>query len=176
MPVGQMTRVHPAAAALVAAALSGCSASAGKSDYEKMAETKQAAAAALAGSGAKVQEKQYLIGRGYVVDLHGLTITDDLLREVKKLGNIAELDLNRSTVTDDHLRLMHELGLHALLTRLDLSRTAVTSAGLEHLNGCLFLSELNLTGTKVTSPAVGQFKKAREADPRVKVKATTVKL
>jgi hypothetical protein len=176
MSAGLMRRVHPAVAALVVAALSGCSASAGKSDYEKMVESKQGAATSLANSGAKVQEKQYLIGKGYVVELQGLTITDDLLREVKKLGNIAELDLSRSTVTDDHLKLMHEIGLHTVLTKLDLSRTAVTNAGLAHLDGCVFLSELNLTGTKVTSPAVSQFKKTREADPRAKVKTTTVKL
>ena len=141
-----------------------------------MMESKQATATSLASSGAKVQEKQYPIGKGYVVDLRGLTITDDLLREVKKLGNIAELDLSRSTITDDHLKLMHELGLHTLLAKLDLSHTAVTSAGLDHLAGCIFLSELNLSGTKITPAAVSQFKKAREADPKVKIKVTNVKL
>ena len=165
-----------ATATLLAVALSGCSKGDGKSDYDRMMESKQATATSLASSGAKVQEKQYPIGKGYVVDLRGLTITDDLLREVKKLGNIAELDLSRSTITDDHLKLMHELGLHTLLAKLDLSHTAVTSAGLDHLAGCIFLSELNLSGTKITPAAVSQFKKAREADPKVKIKVTNVKL
>jgi hypothetical protein len=44
------------------------------------------------------------------------------------------------------------------------------------LEGSLFLSELNLSGTKVTPAAVSQIKKAREADPKVKIKTTNVKL
>jgi hypothetical protein len=177
MSIEQVQRIRlTATATLVAVVLSGCSKGDGKSDYDRMMENKQGAATSLASSGAKVQEKQYPIGKGYVVELRNLPITDDLLREVKRLGNIAELDLSRSTVTDDHLKLMHELGLHTLLAKLDLSHTAVTDAGLAHLEGCLFLMELNLSGTKVTPGAVGQFKKAREADPKVRIKTTNVKL
>ena len=111
----------------------------GKSDFDRMMESKQAASDSLASSGAKFQEKQYPIGRGWVVNLHGLTISDNLLRDVKRLGNVAELDMSKSTVTDDHIRLMHELGLHVVLAKLDLSHTAVTDAALDHLSGCIFL-------------------------------------
>ena len=137
---------------------------------------KEGAATSLASSGAKFEEKQYPVGKGWVVNLSRLTISDELLRDVKRLGNIAELDMSRSTVTDDHLRLMHELELHNLLAKLDLSNTAVTNAALEQLDGCIFLSELNLTGTKVTRGAVEQFKKARQSDTRARVKNTNVKL
>ncbi|HJZ56691.1 MAG TPA: hypothetical protein VKE74_17120 [Gemmataceae bacterium] len=152
----------------------GCGSKGGPSDYEKMVQAKQGASDALAAAGAKVQEKQYPVGRGYVVELRGATITDDLLRHVKELGNIAELNLSQSTLTDDHLRTMHELGLHVLLNKLDLSHTAVTDAGLDHLDGNLFLVELNLTGTKVTRAAVERFKQKRQADARVRVKDTRV--
>jgi hypothetical protein len=108
--------------------------------------------------------------------MHGLTVTDDLLRQVKELGNVAELDLSRSTITDDHLGLMHELGLHTLLVKLNLGNTAVTDAGLQKLDGCIFLSELNLTGTNVTAGAVDRFKKSRQADTRARVKNTNVRL
>jgi hypothetical protein len=161
---------------LSAVALSGCTKSDGKSDYERMMEDQKSTATSLSGAGVKVQQKQYPVGIGYVVDLRGLTITDDLLKEVKKLGNIAELDASRSTITDDHLKLMHEIGLHTLLAKLDLSNTAVTDAGLGHLEGCIFLSELNLSGTKVTPAAVSQFKRARETDPKARIKTTNVKL
>ena len=165
-----------AGGAVALALLLGCGKqNGGESDYDKMARAKQGVADSLASSGAKVQEKQYPVGKGWVVSLRGLTVTDDLLREVKQLGNIAELDLSKSTVTDEHLALMHELGLHALLAKLDLSNTAVTDAALQKLDGCIFLSELNLTGTKVTAAAVEQFKKARQADERARIKNTTVR-
>src|SRR5262249_34669211 len=76
-------------------AVAGCSKQGGPSDYEKMMQAKQGATDSLASSGAKVQEKQYPLGKAWVVDLRGLTITENLLKEVKKLGNIAELDLGK---------------------------------------------------------------------------------
>ena len=141
-----------------------------------MMEAKQGAASSLSGSGAKFEEKSYPVGKGWVVSLRGLTISDDLLKDVKKLGNIAELDMAKSTVTDDHVRVMNELGLHLLLAKLDLSDTAVTDAALGHLDGGIFLSELRLTGTKVSPAAVEQFKKHRLADPKARVKNTNVRL
>ena len=160
---------------ITGACLAGCSRGDGKSDFDRMMESKQAASDSLASSGAKFQEKQYPIGRGWVVNLHGLTISDNLLRDVKRLGNVAELDMSKSTVTDDHIRLMHELGLHVVLAKLDLSHTAVTDAALDHLSGCIFLGELNLTGTKVTRAAVDRFRNSRQADPKIRVKNTSVK-
>jgi hypothetical protein len=156
--------------------VAGCSRGNGKSDFDRMMESKQAASDSLASSGAKFQEKQYQVGRGWVVDLHGLTISDNLLRDVKRLGNIAELNMAKSTVTDDHIRLMHELELHVVLAKLDLSHTAVTDAALDHLSGCIFLMELNLTGTKVTPTAVERFRNSRQADPKIRMKNTKIKL
>jgi hypothetical protein len=154
----------------------GCSKQGGPSDYEKMMQAKQGAADSLASSGAKVQEKQYPLGKAWAVDLHGLTLTENLLKEVKQLGNIAELDLGKSTVTDDDLAAMQEMGLLTVLVKLDLSNTAVTDAGLTNLEGCIFLSELNLTGTRATPAGVERLKKARQADPKVRVKNTTVRM
>jgi hypothetical protein len=171
-------RVRRLAAGLLALALlvgpAGCGGSNGPSDYDKLQQEKQTASTTLAAAGAKVTEKQYSLGRAFVVELVGVTITDDLLRQVKNLGNIAELNLSKSTVTDDHLRAMHAMDLHALLTKLDLSFTAVTNAGLDHLAGNLFLAELNLTGTSVTKEGVDKFMRDRQADPKVRVKGTRV--
>jgi hypothetical protein len=162
-------------AALVA--LSGCGSSdRGLSDNDRRMLAIQGGADALRNQGAKIQEKHYPVGTGWVVDLRGLTVNDELLRQVKQLGNVAELDLGNTGVTDDHLKLMHEIGLHVLLARLDLSNTAVTDAGLDHLDGCIFLMELNLSGTKVTPAAVQRFNLNRQADPRVKVNPTTIRL
>jgi hypothetical protein len=157
--------------------LSGCgSKDGGLSDNDRRMLAIKTGADGLRSQGAKLQEKQYQVGTGWVVDLRGLTVTDDLLKQVKQLGNIAELDLSTTGVGDAQLKLMHEIGLHLFLARLDLSHTAVTDAALEHLDGCLFLMELNLTGTQVTPAAVDRFKRSRQADPRAHVKTTVVKL
>jgi hypothetical protein len=163
-----------AAALLV---LTGCGRSdGGLSDNDRRMLAIKSGADALRSQGAKLQEKQYPLGMGWVVDLRGMTITDDLLKQVKQLGNIAEIDLANTGVTDDHLKLIHEIGLHVLLARLDLSHTAVTDAAFEHLDGCIFLIELNLTGTKATPAAAERFKANRQSDPRTRIKTTTVKL
>jgi hypothetical protein len=171
-------RAVPAAlAAFALTVVIGCGKqNGGVSDYDKMMAAKQNASTSLADSGVKTAEKQYPLGKAWTVDMRGRSITDDLLRKVKELGTVAEIDLSKSTVTDDHLHLMHELGLHTLLAKLDLSNTAVTDAGLQKLDGCVFLSELNLAGTKVTPGAVERFKKNRQTDPRVRIKNTTVRL
>ena len=173
LPTGQVALAAAVGFAALLIAM-GCGSKGGPSDYEKMVQAKQGASDALAAAGGKVQEKQYPVGRAFVVELRGATITDDLLRQVKELGNIAELNLSQSTLTDDHLRTMHELGLHVLLNKLDLSHTAVTDAGLEQLDGNIFLAELNLTGTKVTRGAVERFKQKRLTDARVRVKEIRV--
>jgi hypothetical protein len=174
MAIGRARRA--AAAAVVGAlALSGCGKGDGPSDYEKMMQAKQGAADSLATSGAKVTEKQYPVGKGWVVDLRGVTVSDDLLRQVKQLGNVAELNLAKTNVTDDQMRLIHELDMQVLLTKLDLSHTAVTDAGLDQLDGNIFLTDLNLTGAKVSAEAVARFKQRRQADPKVRVKNTNVR-
>src|SRR5205814_5593823 len=103
MAIGYTRRAAAAAAVVGALALLGCGKGDGPSDYERMMQAKQGAADSLATSGAKLQEKQYPVGKGWVVDLRGLTVSDELLRQVKKLGNVAELDLAKTNVTDDQV-------------------------------------------------------------------------
>lgn len=173
-----MTVIRRAAGVALAAAVlasAGCGGSNGPSDYDKKVEAEKGAADSLAGAGVKTQQKSYPLGQAWVVDMTGVTVTDDLLTKVQALGKVAEIDLKNSTVTDAHLAKMHELGLHVLLNKLDLSNTGITDAGLEQLDGNLFLAELNLTKTKVTAAGVDQFLKKRAASPTVRIKNTRVK-
>jgi hypothetical protein len=166
-------------AGVLAAALlgcPGCGQGGGPSDYDKMVQAKQNTATSLAAAGVKTQEKQYPIGTGWVVDMKGVAVTDDLLRQVKGLGSVAELDLSKSTVTDQHLALMREIELYVLITRLDLSHTAVTDAGIDQMGGFIFLSELNLAGTKVTPAAVDRLKAKIRGDHKARLTNPTVKL
>lgn len=154
-----------------------CGGSGGPSDYDRMVEAQKAAESAAGSQGAKYTLKKYPVGEAYVVDLKGMTITDDLLRQIQTMGKVSELDLSKSTVTDEQLGLINDLGLGVFLFKLDLSHTGVTDAGLAKLGGGgLFLSEVNLVGTKVTPAAVAEFKKKRATNPNARVKSTTVKL
>jgi hypothetical protein len=159
------TATRAVLAALLACA--GCGPRDGLSDYERMKQGQQSAADTLTGQGAKIKQVDYAQGSAWTVDLSGLTITDDLLKQVKQLGRITELNLSKSTVTDDQLGLIDQLGLDPLLLKLDLSGTGVTDAGFEKLHNLALLSELNLAGTKVTPAAVERFKKNRQTDPKV---------
>jgi hypothetical protein len=171
-----LIRLTTLAAGLAAgASLSGCSRGDGLSDYDRMKQAQQGAADTLAGAGAKVKAMNYTQGSAWAVNLSGATLSDDLLRQAKALGNVSELDLSRTTVTDDQLGLISEIGLGTLLLKFDLSHTGVTDAGLDKMQGFLLLSELNLTGTKVTPAAVERFKKARQQDQKVRIKNTTVR-
>ena len=153
-----------AAALLV---LSGCGPKDGLSDNDRRMLALQQGAEGLRSLGAKVEERTYSVGNAWAVSLSGMTISDDLLRQVKQLGNISELDLSKTTLTDDHMPLFNELGLGTLATKLDLSHTALTDAGFEKLDNLRFLSQLNLTSTKVTPAAVERFKKKRQNDARI---------
>lgn len=158
------------AGCLIAALLaqSGCGPSGGgPSDNDLRMQAIEQGAEGLRKAGAKVDARHYPQGEAWAVNLSGMTVTDDLIRAVKQLGNVTELDLSKSTVTDEQLGLINELGLPVLLLKLDLGNTAVTDAGFEKLDNMRLLSQLNLTGTKVSKAAVERFKKQRQSDPRI---------
>jgi len=166
-----VTQVHSVSAKLAAVAaavaLAGCRSGGGVSYYEQAKQQEQNLVERMQGQGAKVKELSYPQGRAWSVNLSGLTITDDLLRDVRQLGNVSELDLSKSTITDGQLGLLNELRLTTLLLKFDLSNTAVTDAGFEKLDLFKVLKEMNLTGTKVTPAAVERFKRKRQSDERV---------
>jgi Leucine Rich repeat len=158
--------------------LAGCGKKNSVGDYDRMMQGRENAADALRSQGAKVEQKQYPLGQAWVVDLRGQTIDEDLLRQVKALGVVAELDLSKSTVTDDHLGLLTELGIPTMLVKFDLSSTGITDAGLDRLKYLAVLKELNLAGTKVTPAGVDRFKQKRQSDPSVRpfAKNPTIRL
>ena len=51
----------------------------------------------------------------------------------------------------------------------------MASVPFDQLDGFIFLSQLDLTGTNVTPAAIDRFKQRRQSDPKSRVKATTVK-
>lgn len=111
------------------------------------AEGEEVAAAmgAIKRLGGKVRRQ----GTAWEVDFHlrGRQLTDDDLRHVAKLGNVAYLNLSRTQIRGAGLR--HLQGLNQL-RRLHLEQTAVDDSGVSHLAGLQNLEYLNLYGTQVT--------------------------
>jgi hypothetical protein len=139
----------------------------GVSDYDREQQAKQAAAEAAKGSGLKMTEKTYPLGKAWVVDMQGMTVSDDHFKRLKEAGNVAELDLSKSTITDDQLGRMRELGACTTLYKLNLSNTAVTDAGLQKMEGLPFLINVNARGTKVTQAGVDRYKGSRANNPQI---------
>jgi hypothetical protein len=164
------------ASVVLIASGSGCGKKDGPSDYDKLVASKQGAGDVLKAAGAKLQEKKYPIGTAWSVDLQGVQITNEILQNIKQLGNVSELNLSKSSITDEQLGVMYDLGLFTLLNRFDLSSTGITDSGMEKMKGFIFLSHLNLVGTKVTPAAAERFRQSCITDSKAKVKNTVVKL
>lgn len=161
-----LRRVLPAAVFALAA---GCSpAYDGVSESDKLEMARTAGAGAAKAAGVKMTQKDYPPhGKAWLVDMSKMTVTDDLLRQVKSAGYVSELNLSGSTLTDEQLGLINEIGLADNVLKFDLSNTGITDAGFEKLTRMALLSDMNLTGTKVTRAAVDQFLNARKANPNV---------
>lgn len=152
--------------------------SCGKKDtygtYEEQQKRQQNAVEALRARGGKLEEKHYQFTRGqgnaWVIDLKGIEVSGevfDQLSQLGKIGHISELNLSHTNVGDADMGRLNEPSVATFLLKLDLSHTAVSDAGLDQLTNLLFLTELNLTGTKVTAASVERFKQGRAGDQRI---------
>jgi hypothetical protein len=164
---------------LALAALSGCRVGdGGANDYERKQKTKENAAAALQGMGAKLSEQVFPQGRAWAIDFSGQQISDETVDHLKNMGYIVQLNLSKTNVTDAHMARVNEMGIGNLLLTLDLSHTAVSDAGLAKLDGLFLLTTLTLTGSKVTPAGVNRFRSERSANSKIdaRFKSPNIKL
>jgi len=91
----------------------------------------------------------------FALYLSSREITDDGLKELAGLENLAALRIDMTGITDAGLK--HLAGLKNLHT-LNLSQTKITDAGLKHLAGLTNLQTLALTNTKVTDAGLKELK------------------
>jgi hypothetical protein len=173
--LGSSTLRNQVSALFALSAFVACSEDA-VSIYKRQLQSQQEAVDKLKALGGNAEKKQYPLGEGWVVKLSGVTLTDEVFGHLKLLERIAELDLSQSNFEDAMVPRLLEVG--GVLFKLNLSKTAITDAGVTPLADLVLLAEVDLTGTKVTQGAVKQLNAKRRNDPKIMqhFKTTKVKL
>lgn len=111
---------------------------------------------------AKVEEKTYPLGKAFVVDMSGMTVTDEDLDYLRGIGSVAELDLSGATITDEQFtRIASGDCKLTTLFKLDVSDTPISDAGLKEAHGLPILANVNVKGSKVTDAGVKAFQQVR---------------
>lgn len=155
-----------AALTLLVCSLAGCGGDDGIPLSEKIRKKQEESMGALAAAGGTATLKNYPgWGEAWVVDLHGASVNAAVFGALKELKRVSELNLAGSSVDDSYAARINEIG--NVTVNLNLSKTAITDAGLEQLDSLFFLRELNLTGTRVTKGAVNEFRKRRAENPKI---------
>jgi hypothetical protein len=153
----------------------GCG-SGGPSYYEKQKAIHDNSIDFLKDLGAKFTAKRYPEGTAWLIDMQGMTLADEVVEQLKRVGYVTELNLSKSTITDAQLATINNPAVGGFLLKLDLSKTAITDAGLDNLKDLGLLSTLILTGTKVTAEGIARFKKSRAEDQRIALPFKTPKI
>ncbi|MEZ6065281.1 MAG: hypothetical protein R3B90_06145 [Planctomycetaceae bacterium] len=93
-----------------------------------------------------------------VLQMANPDVTNDTLRLLEESSRLRELDISDSQVTDDGLAIVGKL---PVLETLRLKNTAITDAGFRtHLLEHPTLLRLDVTGTKVSSELIREWRKA----------------
>ncbi|MDZ4687761.1 MAG: hypothetical protein SH850_22035 [Planctomycetaceae bacterium] len=148
----------------------------GPGSFAAVSKAAKSAEETLASQGAKLEQKTYPLGTGWVVDLHDKDVNEETFAALKKLGYIAELNLNGTKIADDHTKHFSGEGIGSVLVELDLGKTEVTDEGLKNIKDSLYLTKLNLSGTKATAAGVAQWEQARASDSRIRPEFKKVKI
>lgn len=146
--------------------LCGCDTGPAPGSYEALQQQREDAETTLSEQGAKLEKKAYPVGEGWVVDLSGQQLDDQTFEALQELGKIAELNLSATNLSDAHAPHLAEIS--DVLLKIDLSDTDVGDAALTAIGKSLFLSEVNVTDTRVTEEGVAELQKTRRQDTRLR--------
>ena len=140
---------------LLCIAMAGCGGYGPESpgSYQQVAKAREDAEAGLKGAGAKMELKNYGIGKAWIIDLSGATITDETIDQIVKLPYLSELNVSGTQITDEQLqRVFTDKGFFIL--KLNVSKTPITDAGIEGVKNLRHLSELDVSGSQVTGDRI----------------------
>lgn len=129
---------------------------------QQVAQAREDAESGLKTAGAKMELKNYGIGKAWIIDLSGATITDEVIDDIVRLPYLSELNVSGTQITDEQLqRVMTEKGY--FLLRLNVSKTPVTDTGIAGVKELRHLKELDVSGSQVTGDRIDAILKEREA-------------
>lgn len=170
------------AAAVMAAAITGCSSYSSVSSYEQAQGQKKSFVNTVTSAGGKVELKHYSVagvsGDAWNLSMANAKVPDDVITLMAGTSYLAEADFSKSSITDAQLLKMDELQLLQVTMNLDLSDTAITDEAFTKIKGMRAVSKIKLKGSKVTPAGVAAFKKAYLANPETIVvfKKPTIEL
>jgi len=137
--------------------------------FQQVAKAREDAESGLKTAGAKMELKNYGIGKAWIIDLSGVAITDEIVDDLVRLPYLSELNISGSQVTDEQLlRVMAEKGFFIL--KLNVSKTAITDTGIAGVKDLRHLQELDVSGSQVTAGKIEAILKEREASAETRSK------
>ena len=145
----------------------------GESEYEQQKKKEQGFAGLVeAAGGSAIKEGRILkgfTGVGWFVNLEGAEISsqllDALVTAVEK-DPVYELVLSGSTITDEQLAILDAGKVLQKVIVLDLSKTAITDAGLDKLKNHYVISDLKLSGSQATTAGAKRLGDRQIASPQ----------
>ena len=160
-------------ASVVLLLATGCNSYTGKTDFERMRESKDDFRALVTEMGGTTDYKMFNVlgeqGMAWIIDLNGSQFTagqfDDFLDLLNLMKDyVAELNLSGSTITDDQF-IRYDDAMHGRTVReLNLSGTAITDQAIEKMDNFYLLSKADFSETSITKPVVDEMLKRRRAN------------
>jgi len=152
---------------------SGCNSYTGKSDFQRVRESKDDFRALVTEMEGTAEYKQFKVlgqtGTAWVIDLKGSQFSasqfDDFMDLLKLMNDyVAELNLSGSTITDEQFIRYDDAKYGRTVAKLDLSDTAITDAAVEKMDHFYLLTSADFSGTSVTRPVVDKMLERRRAN------------
>ncbi|MBX3439577.1 MAG: hypothetical protein KF861_18965, partial [Planctomycetaceae bacterium] len=156
---------------------SGCRGYSSVSEFEQTENRKSRFQDVVKEIGGTAEHKYYQVagkeGLAWKINLAGAKFeprqADEFLDTLQAMGYIAEVDLSGSSITDEQLIKFDEAKYGRVVMDLNLSNTAISDAAIDKLENFYCLKNVDLTGTKVTQPAVDRFIARRKQNPLTQV-------
>ena len=163
---------------LLVAIEGGCSSYSGKSEYEQFKEKQSSLVDPIVAAGGTAKKEGRALsavpgamqGDGWFIDLHGATITDEVIDSIIKIrkddGMVFDLNLNGSTITDAQLAKLAEGNVLGTVFILNLGGTGITDAGLDKIENVFCMMELILSNSKATMAGAKRLGERKVKNPQ----------
>ena len=149
--------------------LSGCDSFSGPTGHQQMEQQKERFLELVTSAGGSAELTIFAMPgmrgvqqQGWEVSLSEAEISDELIEAITEIADqnlVLSLDVSNSNIGDEQLVQLDEKMVLRGTAILNLKNTAITDAGVDQLDHTHALTELNLTGTKISDEAVERLRK-----------------